>query len=126
VAGSTERVHLSAGRVALGVVLIVVVLVVWDRSLRELQNLFLVFPLYFVSVVAIMLGWAALASYPMRKVLKYVIAIGAWLFLFVLPILLLSLPPEVPPLAISFSGCAAILLIGRYEKWKKKRTDASA
>lgn len=51
------------------------------------------------------------------------IVAGAWMFLVMLPMMLLPLPEEVSVLAMSFSGLLLVLLIGYFEKWSAKRKE---
>ena len=118
--GNTEKPQLTLGRMAFGIALIIVVIIIWDASLRASLELPLAFLVYFVSFAAIMLGWAKLTCFPVRRLSKYLVLIGLWLFLFLLPILLLPLPPEIPPIVVSFSALLIVLIVGSYHKWKKK------
>lgn len=121
-----QRTRLTPKRVVIGIALIIIGLVFFDRILfyRGLQTSFEDKPLFllaaFIFGVTIGFGWCIMAGFPIKAFLKSIFMIGSWTFLFVLPVLLLPLPLEVSVLIISFSLLLLALLIGCYEKWKTK------
>jgi xanthine/uracil permease len=104
----------------LGVALIVIGIVIIDRSLWTLKDISLFFLAGFIATATIMLGGAVMGGFPIRTMFKALLVFGLCWFLILFPILLLPLPPEAPPLVIGSSGLLLVLIIGCYEKWKKK------
>lgn len=115
-------VHTTRRRIVFGITLIIIGLIILDRSFGALPNIPLSFLIGFMSVVAIIFGGALVGSMPIKKILISLSVAGLWLFLFLLPLFLLPLPPEIPPLVGGFSSLLFVLLIGGYEKWKAKHS----
>jgi hypothetical protein len=105
----------------LGITLVIIGLIILIVSLWTLKDMTLSFLATFTSSVIIMLGGVIMVSIPIKAFLKSIIVLGLWTFLFLLPLFLLPLPPEVPPLAGSFSLLFLALIFVYYEKRNAKK-----
>lgn len=120
------RARLTPKRVVIGIALIIIGVVILDRTLfyRGLQTSFEDKPLFllaaFMSSVTIAFGGCVIGGMQTKRFLKVVLMTGLWIFSVVLPVWLLPLPEEISVLAFSFSLLLPVLLIGCYEKWKIK------
>ncbi len=121
-----QRARLTRRRIVLGIALIIIGIVILDRTFlyRGLQTSFENIPLFtiavFISSVTIVFGGVVMGGIPIKEFLKSTIVVGLWVFLFLLPLFILPLPPEVPPVVGSFSLLLLALMFVCYEKWKKK------
>ncbi|MCK4481806.1 hypothetical protein KAU55_01165 [Candidatus Bathyarchaeota archaeon] len=120
------RARLTPKRVVIGIALIIIGVVILDRTLfyRGLQTSFEDKPLFllaaFMSSVTIAFGGCVIGGMQTKRFLKVVLMTGLWIFSVVLPVWLLPLPEEISVLAFSFSLLLPVLLYGCYEKWKTK------
>jgi hypothetical protein len=116
---ATLRARLTRRQIALGTALIIIGVVILNGSLWVIKDVPFFFLAGFMAVGAIMFGWAVMASFPIKALLKSLLVMGLWVFLFLLPLFFLPLPPEVPPLVGSFSLLLLVLMFVCYEKWNK-------
>lgn len=81
-------------------------------------------PLFVLAIfgVSMTIGFGAwlFSGYPLKMFLEPVFLVALWVFLFVLPILLLSFSIDVTSLVLSFSLLLLVLAYGNYKKWKEK------
>ncbi len=122
-----QRASFSRKRFAAGIGLIIASIIFMDRvlywsNIHMLFNDKILFLLAtFMSSVVIGFGIWLMAGLQISMFAKPLIITTAWIFLVILPILLLPLSSEVLALALGSSTLIPILLYSGYVNLKKKR-----
>ncbi len=116
------KTRFTRRRLALGIILYVIGLAILDRALW-IRNIPLSFSGAFISVVTMAFGGAVIGNFPLKSLLAALLLAGLWCFLVLLPIFLVPLPPEAPPLLIGSSLLILVLAFGIYEKRRNRNSN---
>lgn len=96
-----------------------------DVLLPSLATIFLCAALTVFGVFILGIGLRVDLQKDFKLFLIGTIVAGAWMFLVMLPIMLLPLPEEVSVLAMSFSLLLLVLMVICRKKWSEKRKEKS-
>jgi hypothetical protein len=112
-----KQTHLSLVRIALGVGLVVIGIVVLGIEfnpkglLIPVENPLFLLVAFFIALII---------GYPLKMFLKVMLGFTLWTFLFFFPIWMSPLPQDAKNIILPLSLLLIAVLTGKYEKSKKK------
>lgn len=117
------RVRPTKKRIYAGIALIAIGLAILSFVPFELGILPLMLAT-FVACTTMIFGIALIGSMPMKTVLAGLIVGGLWIFLFDVPVILVSPPLEVLAIVLGWSSIVPVVTVGLFQRWRKNRKRA--